>query len=107
GCNGGCHGGHGGHGGCGGYGAPGYGAPTMPPPGTTIPVEPKEKKTSVEPAPATIVVTLPTEAKLTVDGNPTTSTSDRRVFVSPALDRGMEYFYTLKAEVVRDGKTET
>jgi uncharacterized protein (TIGR03000 family) len=79
----------------------------MPPAGTVIPVEPKEmKKTSVETAPATIVVNLPAAAKLTVDGKPTTSTSDRRVFVSPALERGMEYFYTLKAEVVRDGKTE-
>src|SRR5438270_121531 len=91
------------HGGCEG----GYGAPAMPPAGTVLPVEPTPKKTSLEPAPATIVVNLPAEAKLTVDGNPTTSTSDRRVFVSPALDRGMEYFYTLKAEVVRGGKTET
>jgi uncharacterized protein (TIGR03000 family) len=111
--NGGCHGGYGCagnggcHGGCNGGCPGGYSAPVMPPPGTVIPVDPKEKKTSVEPAPATIIVNLPAEAKLTVDGNPTTSTSDRRVFVSPALDRGMEYFYTLKAEVVRDGKAET
>ena len=118
----GCHGGHGGHGGhgchssChGGYGCAGgachggCGGYTMPPAGTVIPVVPQEmkKSTSVEPAPATIIVSLPASAKLMVDGNPTTSTSDRRVFVSPALDRGMEYFYTLKAEVVRDGKTET
>ena len=111
-CSGGaCHGGSGGGGGCAGAchgGCGGCGAPAMPPAGTVIPVDPKEKKsTSVEPAPATIIVSLPASAKLMVDGNPTTSTSDRRVFVSPALDRGMEYFYTLKAEVVRDGKTET
>ena len=78
-----------------------------------IPVKPEEKKDkkeevrSVEPAPATIVVSLPADARLTVDGNPTTSTTNRRVFVSPALDRGADFFYTLKAEVVRDGKTET
>ncbi|MBI1915967.1 MAG: TIGR03000 domain-containing protein [Planctomycetes bacterium] len=118
GCYGGCHGCHGGYvcggachggyvcGGCAGACHGGCGAPVTPPPGK-IPVDPKEKKTSVEPAPATIIVNLPAEAKLTVDDNPTTSTSDRRVFVSPALDRGTDYFYTLKAEVVRDGKTET
>jgi uncharacterized protein (TIGR03000 family) len=55
-------------------------------------------------APATVVVTLPAEAKLTVDGQPTTSTSTRRVFVSPALTPGNEYTYTLKAEFAQDGK---
>jgi uncharacterized protein (TIGR03000 family) len=81
-------------------------APVTPGPG---PVKPGDgKKTGLDnAAPATIVVTLPAEAKLLVDGNATTSTSGRRVFISPALERGMEYSYTLTAEVVRDGKTET
>jgi len=125
GCHGGCHGGcqggcHGGYGCCGGgchggyvcgggcHGGAGCHGCTGPAP---IPVKPKEKKeekkTSLEPAPATIVVNLPADAKLTVDGNPTTSTSAQRVFVSPALETGLEYSYTLTAEVVRDGKTET
>jgi uncharacterized protein (TIGR03000 family) len=56
-------------------------------------------------APATIVVNLPADASLTVDGVATTSTSERRVFVSPELNAGQEYHYTLKAEWVRDGKT--
>jgi uncharacterized protein (TIGR03000 family) len=55
-------------------------------------------------APATIVVTLPEDAKLLIDESPTTSTSGNRVFVSPSLPAGQEYHYTLKAEVVRDGK---
>jgi uncharacterized protein (TIGR03000 family) len=53
---------------------------------------------------ATVVVTLPADAKLTIDGTPTTVTSARRVFQSPALTVGQDYVYTLKAEVVRDGK---
>jgi len=49
-------------------------------------------------APATIVVNLPADAKLLIDGNATTSTTDRRVFVSPTLEAGQEYYYTIKAE---------
>jgi uncharacterized protein (TIGR03000 family) len=56
------------------------------------------------PAPATIVVDLPAEARLSIDGAPTTSTSEHRVFVSPELNPGRDYHYTLKAEILRDGK---
>jgi uncharacterized protein (TIGR03000 family) len=65
-----------------------------------MPVAPK---TSL-PTPATIVVTLPADARLTVDGNVTSSTSARRVLVTPALAQG-EYVYVLTAEVVRNGQT--
>lgn len=60
-----------------------------------------EKKTS---APATIVVTLPEGAVLTIDGNATTSTSARRTFTTPELDLNSDYVYTLRAEVVREGR---
>jgi uncharacterized protein (TIGR03000 family) len=56
-------------------------------------------------APATVVVNLPADAKLRVDDYLTTSTSTSRVFVSPALTPGQDFTYTLKAEIVRDGKT--
>jgi uncharacterized protein (TIGR03000 family) len=62
---------------------------------------------AMAPSAATIVVSLPTDAKLFVDGVPTKSVSANRVFVSPALEKGMEYSYTLKAEVVRDGQPVT
>ncbi len=62
------------------------------------------KKTSID-APATIIVTLPEDAKLTIDGNATTSTSNRRVFVSPTLQADTDYVYTLRAEIVREGRT--
>jgi uncharacterized protein (TIGR03000 family) len=55
---------------------------------------------------ATLIVTLPADATLTIGGEETTSTSANRVFVSPSLTEGKEYEYTLKAKVVREGKTE-
>jgi uncharacterized protein (TIGR03000 family) len=65
----------------------------------------KDKNDQVQSAtPATLVVTLPADATLTIDGNPTTSTSSPRVFVSPPLDPGKEFHYTLKATVMREGK---
>jgi uncharacterized protein (TIGR03000 family) len=56
---------------------------------------------------AKIVVRLPADAKLTVDNQTTTSQSDRRTFISPPLQNGGDYYYTLKAQVVRDGKSLT
>jgi uncharacterized protein (TIGR03000 family) len=58
-------------------------------------------------APVTLVVTLAADATLTVDGQATTSTSGTRTFFSPPLKAGVEYTYTLKAEVTRDGASRT
>jgi len=55
-------------------------------------------------APATLVVHLPEDATLTIDGVPTTSTSSRRVFITPELEKGKKYQYTLKATAMRQGK---
>src|SRR5262249_32665187 len=55
-------------------------------------------------APARITVHLPADARLTVDGEPTTSTSAVREFVSPALPAGQAFRYTLQAEFTRNGK---
>ena len=55
---------------------------------------------------ATIVVDLPEDAKLTFNDDATESTSARRVFTTPDLEDGKEYSYTLKAEIVRDGRTQ-
>ncbi len=55
---------------------------------------------------ATLIVNLPKDATLTIDGEATTSTSAQRVFVTPALEEGKEYEYTLKAKVERDGKVQ-
>jgi uncharacterized protein (TIGR03000 family) len=61
----------------------------------------------LQPTEATIVATLPADAKLLIDDQPTVSTSGTRVFITPALDNGRDFHYTLKAEVVREGKTQS
>lgn len=122
-CTGGAYGGFGCTGGYGGYGgymgcaggymmAPPAGMAPMPATGkapeggkTEKAPAPKPKEQGSVSAPATIVVSLPAEAKLAVDGVATQSTSGTRVFATPALDRGNEYFYTLTAEIARNGKT--
>ena len=77
-------------------------------PAEKVKVMPKEKGKNEEvsnAAPATIVVTLPADARLIVDGNATRSTAERRTFVTPALENGESYVYTLRAEFVVDGQT--
>jgi uncharacterized protein (TIGR03000 family) len=103
---GGCYGG--GYGGCygGGYGGC-YG-------GTVIikkdvekikdmPKVDKDKDKDVA-APANIVVSLPAGAKLSVDGYVTTQTSSTRYLVTPTLQPGQDYTYTLVAETTQNGQ---
>jgi uncharacterized protein (TIGR03000 family) len=56
---------------------------------------------------ARVLVQLPEGAKLSVDGQPIQLTSGQRSFVTPPLDRGRDYSYTLRGEVVRNGETVT
>lgn len=58
-------------------------------------------------ATARVTVKLPADARLTVNDQPTTLTSAVRSFNTPSLEAGKDYFYTMKAEIVRDGKTLT
>ena len=74
-------------------------------PGEKIEKKPAEKGVEMQTAaPATLIVSLPAEAKLLIDNAVTTSTSTRRVFVSPTLPAGREFTYSLKAEFVKNGK---
>jgi uncharacterized protein (TIGR03000 family) len=54
-----------------------------------------------------VTVKLPADARLYVDNVVCPLTSDTRTFNTPELEVGRSYFYTLKAEVVRDGETRT
>jgi uncharacterized protein (TIGR03000 family) len=56
---------------------------------------------------ASLSVKLPAEAKLYVDGVLCPLTSAERVFETPPLAKGKQFTYTLKAELVREGKTLT
>jgi uncharacterized protein (TIGR03000 family) len=117
---GGC-GGYGGCGGCVGYGGCGGGCAGMyyGPGGGVIMTEPAKTMPSGEkigqpvpdkklvslPAPATIVVTLPADARLSIDGYVSTQTSAQRRLVTPAIQPGQEFTYTLVAETTQDGQT--
>jgi uncharacterized protein (TIGR03000 family) len=56
-------------------------------------------------SPARIRVKLPADADLYVDGVRVPMTSEVRSFQTPKLEPGRSYYYTLKADVVRDGRT--
>jgi uncharacterized protein (TIGR03000 family) len=117
GCYGGCIGLYGCYGGysCyGGYGCSGYSplyvAPQQQrprvPAGEQAPPPRKEKdKNGDTNTRARLVVRLPADAQLFIDDNLMKSSSTQRTFVTPLLRPGQTYFYDLKAELVRDGKT--
>jgi len=105
-CGCGCYGGYGGCWGCGCYGGfaampygGGYYASTGVSYGTPVAAVTQPQQQT-----ATIVVNLPADAKLTIDGQPTRSTATRRVLQTPELQNGYTYYYTMRAEVVRDGR---
>jgi uncharacterized protein (TIGR03000 family) len=126
GCGGGRHGGCGGCGGCGmmmscghgcGHGGCGYvvsgcatcgghvlGGTSCP--GGVCPISGGAAHAQAAGTEATLIVNLPADATLTIDGEETTSTSAQRVFVTPALEEGKVYEYTLKAKVERNGKVQ-
>ncbi len=54
---------------------------------------------------ARVTVKLPADARLYVDGVACTLTSASRSFNTPDLNAGQRYYYTLKAEVTRNGET--
>jgi uncharacterized protein (TIGR03000 family) len=56
---------------------------------------------------ATVVVQLPPDARMWVDGKPADLTSATRSFVTPALESGRDYYYTIKAEASRSGLAQT
>jgi uncharacterized protein (TIGR03000 family) len=71
-----------------------------------VPAPKKEdnKETSLN-STARLVVELPADAKLYIDNQAVKLASGKRTFSTPNLDRGQAYYYMVRAEVVRDGKT--
>jgi len=57
--------------------------------------------------PAFVVVSVPGDAKLVFNGELTKSRSSERRFVSPPLQKGFSYSYTVEATVIRDGTPRT
>lgn len=54
-----------------------------------------------------IVVSLPADARLFLDNLPSAVGANLRSFISPELEVGKNYFYTVRVEVERGGKTLT
>jgi uncharacterized protein (TIGR03000 family) len=67
-------------------------------------VDPKDGKGSTS-AKAKVIVEVPSGAKLYIDDQPSKNTSERRVFSTPALEAGQSYYYVLRAEITKEGKT--
>ena len=76
-------------------------APTPPPPGASTFYYPDSTDS------AYLRVNVPADAHVFVNDRPTTSTGTDRQYVSRNLEPGMRYEYTVRVEVVRDGKTLT
>ncbi len=63
--------------------------------------------TTADALPAILRVALPADAVLAIDGEPTKSMLADRVFVTPPLETGKDFHYTLRAAFVRGDQTVT
>ena len=99
-----------GHGGYGGYGTfSGFGQSPVDPvmnirDESNEPPMPKKVSEQTK-ARSTIIIDVPADAKLFVDGQLMKSTSTRRVIQTPVLNSDETYYYELRVELERDGKT--
>jgi len=66
-----------------------------------------EKESGARATQATVVVELPADATMMIDNYVSDLTSDTRTFVTPDLVPNKDYYYTIKAEVMRDGRKVT
>jgi uncharacterized protein (TIGR03000 family) len=93
---------------CGCYASPAFGYPAPVVGGPAEPTAPADKAYGDEQVNASnqarVIVELPTGAKLFVDDKPIQDGSPRQSFRTPVLQKGEDYYYEIRAEVVRDGK---
>ncbi len=66
-----------------------------------------ERESGARATQATVVVELPADATMMIDNYVSDLTSDTRTFVTPDLIPDKDYYYTIKAEVIRDGRKVT
>ena len=67
----------------------------------------EEPMTKIDDNSMMLTVEVPVDAKVYVNGYLTSSTGAVRRFVSRGLDRNSSYTYEVRAEVVRDGETQS
>ena len=81
-------------------------APTEPPvKGEPIPAPKKTSPESLAPSNARLIVEVPADAKLYIDDHAMKTSSERRTYQTPELEPGLTYFYEVRVELERDGKT--
>jgi uncharacterized protein (TIGR03000 family) len=76
----------------------------MPPAKPEDTTPPKKDEARAAPDRARLIVSLPTDAKLFIDDQLMKSTSDKRTFNTPVLDKDQTYYYILRVEALNDGK---
>lgn len=89
---------------------PGAGGPPADlPPGDGKPADPKkDKQPDMEvSAKARLVVEVPGDAKVYIDDQLMKTKEGVRKYSTPTLEPGQLYYYMVKAEIVRDGKTQS
>jgi uncharacterized protein (TIGR03000 family) len=75
-----------------------------PPAYVTTPAAAASTAPSSNELPAWVEVTVPAGAELWFDGQRTTKTGERRVFRTPPLEKGHNYYYDVKARWTEGGK---
>jgi uncharacterized protein (TIGR03000 family) len=53
---------------------------------------------------ARVTVLVPADAQVFFDGATTTDTGSKRLFVTPALEKGKDYYYSIRADWTEDGQ---
>jgi uncharacterized protein (TIGR03000 family) len=66
---------------------------------------PAQTKNIEQPTRARITLDVPTDAKVFLDGELLNLAAGKRTFQTPELVPGKTYYYDLRAEVIRDGRT--
>ncbi|MCS6850462.1 MAG: TIGR03000 domain-containing protein [Gemmataceae bacterium] len=105
-----CHGSYGCYGcyGCCGHSVvPAPVAPVTPPatpPAKPEPIPPPKKEGEGNAA-ARLIIDIPQGAKLYIDDQLMNGTATRRLFNTPVLERGQMYYYMVRVELERDGRT--
>jgi uncharacterized protein (TIGR03000 family) len=75
-----------------------------PPAYATTPAASASTAPGTNERPAWVEVTVPAGAELWFDGQKTTKTGERRVFRTPPLEKGHNYYYDVKARWTEGGK---
>ena len=71
----------------------------------SVPSDPKKSQSSLNSDRAQLIVAVPADAKLFIDDQLIKATAGERIFNTPSLERGEKYYYEVRIEMIRDGKT--